>query len=415
MHPARSITRLAAAGVAALLGACSLSQRPDFVPPPEPGSATAPAANASPASGGPTTPAAVAAGSAHIALLLPITGRANSAAVSVRDGFLTAYYQVPPAQRPALRIYDTGVQSVADALAEATHQGAVFIVGPLIREEVVAAAQRADRHVPLLALNYLPAEQASPADFFQYALSPENEARLAAQRVLQDHHRRGVALVPAGDWGNRVLAAFRQELLAGGGELVGTGVIDSARTDFSAPITEVLGISASKARYRRLESVLGSKLQFEPRRRGDIEFIFSPAQANIERQLRPQLRFHYAGDIPAYATSDAFEPDLRANDDLDGLMFPDMPWMLGGDLPDAVRAAAREAWPSGGPYRGRLYAFGYDAWLLAQALQHRGVANNVSVEGLTGRLTLDDERRVHRELSWVQIHGGEPRPLAAAQ
>ena len=33
----------------------------------------------------------------------------------------------------------------------------------------------------------------------------------------------------------------------------------------------------------------------------------------MERLLRPQLRFHFAGDIPTYATSDAFEPDVRAN------------------------------------------------------------------------------------------------------
>ena len=52
--------------------------------------------------------------------------------------------------------------------------------------------------------------------------------------MLEDHHRRGVALVPAGDWGTRVLAAFKQELVAGGGDLVATGQIDAARTDYSA-------------------------------------------------------------------------------------------------------------------------------------------------------------------------------------
>src|SRR5205807_554284 len=180
------------------------------------------------------------------------------------------------------------------------------------------------------------ARQPAPAQFYQYALSPEDEARLAARRILDDHHRRGVALVPAGDWGERVLAAFKQELQAGGGELLGTAVIDASRTDYTGSITDVLRISDSTARYRRLESALGTKLQFEPRRRADIEFIFAAAQPNTERLLRPQLRFHYAGDIPTYATSDAFEPDVRANEELDGLMFPDMPWMLGGDLADAV-------------------------------------------------------------------------------
>jgi outer membrane PBP1 activator LpoA protein len=349
----------------------------------------------------------------HIALLLPVTGRASAAALSVRDGFLTAYYQLPANERPRVQIYDTGSQSVADALTQAMSGGADFIVGPLTREEVAAAADFPGLKVPLLALNFLPPERVPPAQFYQYALSPEDEARLVARRVLEDHHRRGVALVPAGDWGTRVLAAFHQELQAGGGDLLATAQIDSARTDYSAAITEVLRINDSTARFHRLESILGTKLQFEPRRRNDIEFIFAPAPANLERLLRPQLRFHFAGDIPTYATSDAFEPDARANEDLEGLMFPDMPWMLGGDLADAVRAATHEAWPAGGPYRGRLFAFGFDAFRLTQALRHPGVNGTISVAGLTGHLSLDAQRHVRRELGWAQLHDGEVRLLPA--
>ena len=51
-------------------------------------------------------------------------------------------------------------------------------------------------------------------------------------------------------------------------------------------------------------------------------------------------------------------------------MFPDMPWMLGGEPADSVRAAAREAWPIGGPRRNRLFAFGYDAYRLATTLRN---------------------------------------------
>jgi outer membrane PBP1 activator LpoA protein len=360
------------------------------------------------------TPLAQAEAAPHVAVLLPITGRASGAAVSVRDGFMTAYYQAAAAERPRVHIYDTGTQSVTDALTVAIRQGADLIVGPLTREEVVAAADFPGPRPPLLALNFLPAERPAPARFYQYALSPEDEARIAARRILEDHHRRGVALVPAGDWGTRVLAAFRQELQQGGGDLMTSAQFDAARTDYSGPITEVLRISDSMARFHRLESVVGTKLQFEPRRRGDIEFIFAPAQAPVERQLRPQLRFHFAGDIPTYATSDAFEPDLHANDDLDGLLFPDMPWILGGELAEAVRTATREAWPSGGAHRGRLFAFGFDAFRLGQALRRQGVSGNVSVDGLTGRLSIDAERRVRREMGWAQVHNGELRVLPPA-
>ena len=178
-------------------------------------------------------PSGLVAG-AHIALLLPVTGRASAAAISVRDGFLTGYYQLPANERPRVQIYDTGSQSIADALTQAMSGGADFIVGPLTREEVVAAADFPGLKVPLLALNFLPPERVPPAQFYQYALSPEDEARLVARRVLDDHHRRGVALVPAGDWGTRVLAAFRQELQAGGGDLLATAQIDGARTDRAA-------------------------------------------------------------------------------------------------------------------------------------------------------------------------------------
>jgi len=349
----------------------------------------------------------------HVALLLPVTGRASTAAIGVRDGFMTAYYQVSAAERPRVQIYDTGTQSIAEALTQAVSGGADFVVGPLTREEVAAAADFPGLRIPVLALNFLPPERAPPPQFYQYALSPEDEARLVARRVLDDHHRRGVALVPAGDWGTRVLAAFRQELQAGGGDLLATAQLESGRTDYSPAITEVLRISDSSARFHRLESVLGSKLQFEPRRRNDIEFIFAPAPANLERLLRPQLRFHYAGDIPTYATSDAFEPDVRANQDLEGLIFPDMPWMLGGDLADAVRATTHEAWPTGGPYRGRLFAFGFDSFRLTQALRHPGASGAINVAGLTGRLSLDAQRHVRRELGWAQLHDGEVRLLPA--
>ena len=347
----------------------------------------------------------------HIALLLPVTGRAAAAAISVRDGFMTAYYQLPPNERPRVQIYDTGTQSVAEALTQALGAGADIVVGPLTREEVTAAADFPGLRVPVLALNFLPPERVPPPQFYQYALSPEDEARLVARRVLEERHRRGVALVPAGEWGTRVLAAFRQELQAGGGELLATAQIESGHTDYSSAITEVLRISDSNARFHRLESILGTKLQFEPRRRNDIEFIFAPAPANLERLLRPQLRFHFAGDIPTYATSDAFEPDVRANEDLEGLIFPDMPWMLGGELADAVRTATREAWPQGGPHRGRLFAFGFDAFRLTQALRHPGVSGALSVAGLTGRLSLDAQRHVRRELGWAQLHDGEVRLL----
>ncbi len=352
------------------------------------------------------------AAQAHIALLLPITGSAGPEAASVRDGFLTAYYQAPVQQRPVVRIYDTGSgQSIADVIAAATQADADIIVGPLMRQAVAAAAADQTQRPPLLALNFLPQGMRAPPLFFQYALSPVEEAQLAARRVLSDGLRSGVVIVPAGEWGSRVLAAFTQTLQSGGGTVLASTMIDPTAADYSDALKQVLGIDQSRDRLDTLESLLGTRLQFVPRRREDIQFIFSPAWPGIERLLQPQLRFYYAGGIPTYATSDAFDPDPRANQDLDGLMFPAMPWMLGSPLAEAVQSAAGQAWPVGGPDRGRLFAFGFDAYRLAEALQQNSAPSALDVAGLTGGLTLGPDGRVQRQLVWAQLRGGEITPL----
>jgi outer membrane PBP1 activator LpoA protein len=348
----------------------------------------------------------------HVALLLPVSGRQAGAAAAVREGFLTAYYQTPATARPRLRIYDTAELSVEEAIERAASTGADYIVGPLTRDEVASAADYAGDRPPILALNFLAADRSAPQRFHQFALSPEEEAREVAQRVLAAGQRRGIVLAPEGDWGDRVAAAFRDELLAGGGEVLAEESYDATRNDFSQWIQPALRLSDSRARHRRLEEILGAKLELEPRRRGDIDFIFAPAQAPVARMMRPQLRFHYAGDIPTYATSDAFEPDERANQDLDGLIFPDMPWMLGGSaLVEEVREATRAAWGEGGPRRTRLFAFGYDAWRVLEALRTNRLGGAFEVPGLTGRLSVDALGRVHRELDWGQLRGGAVRLL----
>src|SRR4051794_3396625 len=72
-------------------------------------------------------PTIVSGGGAHIALLLPISGRNGAIATTIRDGFMTAYYQTPEAQRMPINIYDTGETGIAENVARATQEGADII------------------------------------------------------------------------------------------------------------------------------------------------------------------------------------------------------------------------------------------------------------------------------------------------
>jgi outer membrane PBP1 activator LpoA protein len=363
-------------------------------------------------------PLVTAATGGRIALLLPLSGAAAGQAATVRDGFLSAYYQLPEATRPAMQVYDTGAVTAAAAVKQARAEGSSFIVGPLTREDVAAVADLGSESVPVLALNFLPADRTAPPGLYQFALSPEEEARIVARRILADGHRRGVALVPRGDWGNRVIDAFTRELTAGGGSLITQALYDPAEHDYSYELTAILHVDDSDARHVRLQNVLGTKLNFEPRHRGDIEFVFVvPESATNARLIEPQLKFFYAGDIPSYSLSNAFEPEATdANRDADGLMYPDMPWMVGDDASlDAIRGNIEQAWGNGVAWRSRLFAFGYDACQLMLALSGgRQKLTEVQIAGLSGQLHFDAQGRVQRDLIWVQLRDGEPKRLTAS-
>jgi outer membrane PBP1 activator LpoA protein len=347
----------------------------------------------------------------HVALMLPLTGRTAAASAQIRDGFMTGYYQLPANARPRLRVYDTAVTSIADSIAAASAAGAEFIVGPLTREEVIASSELISQRPPILALNFLPPDRPAPQRFYQFALSPEDDARAVARYIGATGKRRGVVIAPEGDWGTRVAAAFDEELRAAGGYVLGQSSFNAAERDYRASIMQALRTDDSTARHSRIQASIGQKLEFEPRRRPDIQFIFAPSQPGTARLLRPQLRFHLAGDIPTYTLGDAYDPHPTANQEIDGVMFPDMPWMLGnGELSADVREAAR-AFDEPAARRGRLFAFGFDAFRIALSVQRGGPINP---QGLTGTLSIDAQGRVRRELEWVRIKSGAPVPLERA-
>lgn len=359
---------------------------------------------------------AAAAPGGRVALMLPLTGPYGADGLTVRDGFLSALYQLPPAARPQVHLYDTSAQPAAQALAQARGSGSTFLVGPLVPAAVASVAAQGAEPVPMLALNFLPEGQPAPPDFFQYALNPEQEAQLAAQRILADGHQRGIVLVPRNDWGSRVAAAFARALTLGGGSVIAAPTYDPAGHDYGDELRTVLGFDESVARDERLQRVLGTKLNFEPRHRGDIQFVFIIPFSDLNaRLIVPQLRYFYAGDIPSYSISTAYDPDsVDSNRDIAGLEYPEMPWMIGGqsNLAD-LRDSLSQAWGNRAAWQSRLFAFGYDACQLMLAMSARqATPGAVQIDGLTGQLHFDAAGRIQRDLVWVRVdRNGTPRPL----
>lgn len=346
-----------------------------------------------------------------IALLLPLSGRQQAAALAVQDGFLAAALAEAPERRPRIDVYDTSALGAGPAYQKALADGAQAVAGPLIKEELASLVASQSLPLPTLALNALGGDT-PPAFLFQFALDPEQEARAAARRIAEDGHVRGIALFPRSTWGDRLYEAFTDELRATGVELAAAQFYDPGARDFSAPLRAALGRYAGAGdRTAKGEPV---RRDAAAEARDGPQFVFIAATAQTARAIRPQLRFQMAYDLPVYATSDAWDPAARSVPDLDGLTFPEMPWILHAGL------GAPELWQvlhgdgsSGARSRLRLYAFGFDAYQLLRGLNI--AARGVPVQGLTGRLVVAPDGRVSRELEWARVQGGRPGLAGASQ
>ncbi|MEM8547927.1 MAG: penicillin-binding protein activator, partial [Pseudomonadota bacterium] len=375
----------------------------------------------------------------RIALLLTLSGRSQVVGQAVRDGFLSHYANRfgNSLDAPAISIYDIADVGATRAYQLALDEGAQFIVGPLLPSAAAELASYSEPQVPSLLLNYpettarstppdataddlvpaLGTERIDPgaAGWMRFGLAPEDEAAAAAARAYADGHRRALALVPSSRWGERVLKAFNSRFVELGGEVMAYEQYIATETDYSNEIERLMLLTDSVARYRRMRSLLGGSLQFEPRRRADSDLIFMAANADSGRRLKPQFRFHYAGDLPVYATANVHEVNRRQPDsDLNGVQFTDIAWLVDGfkGLGTPLAGARRDL--ATAQSQPRLFALGYDAFEILLRLHDAEKNPRRPFAGATGTLRLEEDGAVRRAPPWAQFERGRPVALPDA-
>jgi len=351
----------------------------------------------------------------RIAVLLPLSGALVEAGQALRDGILAGYYHAN-AQATELRFYDTGGEPdrVVALYHQAVAEGAQQIIGPLTKESVSALAGFGTLTVPVLALNTVGDATPAPIGLYQFGLSPEDEATQVAERAWQDGHRHALVMAPDGAWGERLAQAFVRHWESFGGALLEEQRFGEDERSYSDRVRTLLNIDDSEARRQALTRLLGRQPEFEPRGRQDADFLFLVASATEARLLRPLLRFHRAGDLPVYTTSQIHDGarGADADQDLNGVRFCDMPWMLStSGEPHALRSQVRRLWPERETRYPRLYALGIDAFMYAPYLRGPGIGMLNRHSGLTGTLSLDPERHVRRGLQWAVFKDGVVQAL----
>jgi len=335
--------------------------------------------------------------------LLPQAGRYAQAGQAVRTGILAA--QGARAQgtvAATLRFYDSqNPAAVPELLRRAAVEGASLAIGPLEKEAVDALALQPALPIPTLALNRA-IGGGTPPNLYQYALDPEDEAEDAARKAWGQAYRSAILLYPANPWGERLADGYRREWLSRGGRLAATQTFDP---DNAALPPEVL------------EDAFAGSVHGAP-----ADCVLLVATTTQARQLWPSLIANAKGVPPVFATSHVHEEDqdTKANQALMGLQFVDIPWMIDNDPTDPLsRIQLQRATGGLDPRLARLYAMGMDAYALSLSLTSLGARPGAYLAGRTGRLSLDPQRRVQRELTLARmdslgpIRPGQPGPSQA--
>jgi outer membrane PBP1 activator LpoA protein len=353
----------------------------------------------------------------RIALLLPMTGRYAKIAEVIYAGIVSAReLRTEDQYAPHIELYDTG-DNPADIIyhyQRAVDDGADFVIGPLKKESVELLAQQTELPIPVLTLNYISDYAQTPSNLFQFGLLPEDEATQVAERASLDEHNSAIILTPSSEWGKRLADAFQSRFEELNGIVLDTQYYAPNDTDFSAPLKLALQLDQSEARYRKLKSTLGKNLEFEPRRRQDVDMVFMVASPRTARLIRPQINYYYATDLPVYSTSHLFSgiENVSRDRDVNGVLYCDIPWLL---KPSAEHEIMRELLEleAGETYQllPRFAALGIDAYYLPLKLAELAALPYERYNGLTGKLKIQEGNKIFRELNWAQFVNGKPTLL----
>jgi len=375
-------------------------------------------------------PPATDLGPRRIGLLLPLSGQYAAAARAIQDGFIAAWYEDRGGDpERTVVVYDANASNVQALYDQAVDEGADFIVGPLEKPAIQALLKRGSLPVPTLALNQIDIavpggiDSAVPARIdsdgavaagapeaggagpgpapavYQFALSPEDEARQIAERAWLDGRQRALVIAPEGPWGTRVVGAFKRHWEALGGRIAAYETFSSATRDYASAVHALVAASGRAAAVPGLAP--GNPA-------AGIDFVFMVATPLEGRQIHPQLA-QEAGDLPIYATSHVYSGSraAEADQDLDGVIFPDMPWILTPERVSMRQVIARH-FAQTLREQSRLLAFGVDAYELVSRLAGLQMDPVRGYEGVTGTLQLDGAGRIQRKLVWGRFSAGVP-------
>ncbi len=310
-----------------------------------------------------------------VALLLPLSGEGKILGDIIKRGFDDAKGQ----DSLMVQVFDTDTAPVSDLLTQAKQQGAQTVIGPLLKNRVDEMLVSPEiNNLNVLALNSTPNAKAV-AKVCYYGLSPESEAKSAAERFQKDGLNNAVVLAPNGDFGQRSADAFAQRW--------------RQLTNKDADI-----------RYYN-EAFEGiSLLQSASLSQGSGIYVLGTAEQLVDVKQGID-NSPLANQYPIYTSSRSNSPnngpDFRLT--MEGVKFSEIP-LLSDPESDEYKKAEQIAESDFSMMR--LYAMGSDTWSIANKFNEFRQIPGYKVHGLTGILSAGTNCNIEREMNWLQYRSG---------
>jgi hypothetical protein len=363
----------------------------------------------------------------NIAVLLPLSGRVQVQGDAIKQGIMTAYFAKleninandPGQAIPNIRFLDTGSDNdafVSPAITPESLMRYDIVIGPLLREHVSLVK---DFNLPdsmLVYLNRLSTEAPmtesakSTSDTsakVYFALAPEDEATQLANLMKKKGIRTPIIISNGSSLSRRMIDTFNQQWIALNGldEIKLPKIVTfSDNKGLRIGITAALDVLQSQRRISQMTSLTTETVHSVTRNRRDVDafVVFAlPQQVELLNPIiEASISLFTERTIPVFATSYSYQHQLNNNSirDLRNLVFVDMPFLMPAQRDSALALQVDDIWNNPPSSFLRLFAFGYDAFQFSEKMQQLAYFSHTDLKGLSGKLTVNDQRQVTRSL-----------------
>ena len=237
------------------------------------------------------------------------------------------------------------------------------------------------------------------------SMRPEDEAQQAASVLSQKQFKHPVVLSHQDNVSLRIAKAFVQKWHSLTGESPDIVNFEQGKK-MQEILKQTLSVDESQNRINALRSRLRQAIKTEARSRRDIDMIYIVGNPQQTRLLKPYIDVNispFADIIPVFSSSrsHSINTDQSTINDLRGLTFTQMPWLLSSSQQNKKLAnTSKQLWPKRSDSLQRIFAMGYDSLHLLAKLPQMQQHHFIRYYGQTGILKLGQDNIITRSLLW---------------